>query len=189
MVFKTNRVFFIFLLYCHTSYTMDIQEYGSNILHFIDYDKNADEITFKKNSIPLFQEMLETTQKENSFFLKEHLITLIGFGAIALNFFFLCKLYDTTQKNIEEQEQIDIRIDALVESTKMLQEAHERQKEDTKVQYDDIKQQIEEMAKKIYDNNKMIVMSANVYNEEMHKFKKTFNRILEHTGNRSFISY
>ncbi len=104
---KFKSIYLILLLVFNFSYSMDIQDLECNsILNFVELDENEDQIKFKKKSISFFQDLLDN-KKDNSFLTKGNILALLGFGAIAINFFFVFKMFDLSNKNLEDIKSLE----------------------------------------------------------------------------------
>jgi hypothetical protein len=105
MISYTKKILFILLLSHTALYGMNMQLLEeNNILNFVEIDNKNDQVTFKKNFLPFFQELLDNKQEKSLFSLK-NILGIFGLSAIIINFVFLFQLFDTTQKQMENTKQ------------------------------------------------------------------------------------
>lgn len=192
MFSKIKPIFCVLLLF-NRSYTMEMQELDyHNILNFVEIDKQNNQITFKKNSLPLLQELLDSKQ-ESSIFSKENIVGIMLFGAVLANCYFLFQLFDVAKKNSEdinkiqtqtnnlkkESDPLETQVKNLETKTNLIQEALERQNIKNNHKNHKIKKDIQQMKKQIAEIDSVQKFIAEKTNHRLKELTKTFNKLIK----------
>ncbi len=135
---KTIMLFFLLLSFCNFAAATSFNNFEKNsIMNFIELSEDKDEVKLKKESIPVLQEILDNSIKDQGFFSKDTLFKIIGVTSIGLNLVFSFKLFDLLMKNSEDvdilkQENIEALEQLKRENFKKIQSYQKKQQENIK---------------------------------------------------------